>query len=288
MSSSTATLETYQQHVEDEWTAPETVNAWDRWLPKQIGQFGPATALLAEAAGIQAGDTVLDLGSGAGDPAFTLATLVGPSGRVTATDLAEGMVQACREHVQARGVSNIDCLQADAQSLPFPDASFNRVTSKLGAMYFTDVQKALSEIRRVLQPDGRVALVCWGAVERNPYVLHHAGPFFARAEIQPPPPDMPHPFRFAQPGTLAAELERAGFLDVVEETHVVPMPWAGPPEELWQNFYEVAVPVRPLIDGLSPDEREAAIGEVLAGLRQYYDGSYTSPPGAFVIASGAR
>jgi hypothetical protein len=115
------------------------------------------------------------------------------------------------------------------------------------------------------------------------------GPFFARAaELPAPPPDMPHPFRFAQAGTLGAELERAGFHDVQEETRVVPMPWPGPPEENWQNLYDTAVPVRPLIDGLDAEDREIAIGEVLAGLRHYYDGTYTSPPAAFIIASGAR
>ena len=58
--------------------------------------------------------------------------------------------------------------QADAEALPFDDATFDRVTSKLGAMYFTDIQLALSEIRRVLRPGGRVALACWGPAEQSP------------------------------------------------------------------------------------------------------------------------
>jgi SAM-dependent methyltransferase len=284
-----STIESYQQLVLDEWTADETVAAWQRWLPKQIGQFGPATELLIRAAGIQAGDTVLDLGSGVGDPALTLAEHVGPTGRVVATDLVDAMVRCCAENARTRGLTNVACRQADAQALPFDDATFDRVTSKLGAMYFTDLQRALGEIRRVLRPGGRVALACWGPAEQSPYIQLLLGPFFTRAaDLPTPPPDMPQPFRFAQAGTLGAELERAGFRDVQEETRSVPMPWAGPPEENWQNLYDTAVPVRPLIDGLSAEEREMAIGEVLAGLRQYYDGSYTSPPAAFVVASAAR
>lgn len=282
-------IDEYQQLVLDEWTPDETVAAWHRWLPKQIEQFGPATQLLAQAAGVRSGDAVLDLGSGAGDPALTLAELVGPTGRIVATDLVEAMAQCCTENARARGLANVECRQADAHSLPFADGTFDRVTSKLGAMYFADFQRAAAEIKRVLRPGGRVALACWGPVDQNLWVLNLLGPFLARVPEAPaPPPDMPHPFRFAQAGTLSAELERAGFRDIKEQTAIVPMPWAGPPEEVWQNFYDVAVPVRPLIDGFSSEEREAAIGEALAGLRQYYDGTHTSPPGAFVIASGAR
>lgn len=230
------------------------------------------------------------VGSGAGDPALTFAEIVGPSGRVVATDLVEAMARCCEQNALTRGLANVESRQADAQDLPFADATFDRVTSKLGAMYFTDFQRAAAEIRRVLKPGGRVAFACWGPVDKNPYVLLQLGPFLSRLPEAPAPPpaDMPGPFRFAQAGTLGAELERAGFQDVREETVVIPMPWAGPPEEHWQNFYDVARPVRPLIDSFSAEERGAAIGEVLAGLRQHYDGVYTSPPGAFVIASGVR
>lgn len=284
-----STFDAYQQLVLDEWTADETVAAWHRWLPRQLGQFGPATELLIQAADMQTGDAVLDLGSGVGDPAISIAERVGPAGRVVATDLVEAMVRCCEANVQVRGLAQVECRQADAQALPFDDATFDRVTSKLGAMYFVDIQRALAEIRRVLRPGGRVALACWGPVDESPYIQVLLGPFFARAaELPMPPPDLPHPFRFAQAGTLGLELERAGFRDVQEETRIVPMPFAGPPEENWRNLYETAVPVRPLIDGLGAEEREMAVGEVLAGLRQHYDGSYTSPPAAFVIASGAR
>src|SRR5688572_1092578 len=112
----TSTIDTYQQLVMEEWTATETVAAWHRWLPKQIGQFGPVTELLAQAAGVSAGDAVLDLGSGVGDPALTLAELVGPTGSVTATDLVDAMVRACQENARARGITNVACRQADAQA----------------------------------------------------------------------------------------------------------------------------------------------------------------------------
>ena len=69
---------------------------------------------------------------------------------------------------------------------------------------------------------------------------------------------------------------------------MIPLPWPGPPEELWQHLYDIAAPFRPVVDGLAPDERERAIGEVLAGLRRYYDGERTNTPAAVVVASATR
>jgi SAM-dependent methyltransferase len=155
-------------------------------------------------------------------------------------------------------------------------------------MYFVDCAQALREVRRVLRPEGKIALLAWGPPEQSPYTQSMLGPILQRAQLPPPPPEAPQPFRFAQHGSLTAELVRAGFRQVEEVMHVIPMPWPGPPEELWQHFYDIAAPFRPIIDGLAPDLREQAIGEVLTGLRHYYDGERTNTPAAVVIASATR
>jgi SAM-dependent methyltransferase len=283
-----STTEKYQDLVETEWTDPATVTAWEHWAAKQLVLYQDATALMLRVAGIRPGMTVLDLASGTGDPALAIAEAVGLTGRVTATDLSAEMVKICTAAFQNRGETNAEVIQADAQALPFPDGSFDAVTSKLGAMYFADVQRALEEIRRVLKPGGRVTFLVWGPPDESPYVQLLLGPIFARVELPPLPTEMPHPLRFAHPGLLAAELERAGFRDVADATHIVPLPWPGPPEEFWQSFYDVAVPMRPLIDGLSSEERQDAIGEILEGLRALYDGAYTTTPCAFIIATAIR
>lgn len=93
---------------------------------------------------------------------------------------------------------------------------------------------------------------------------------------------------FTQPGLLAAELARTGFQDVNETTQLVPMRWPGSPEEFWQRFNDVAVPMCPLIENLEAAERQAAIGQILAGLRPYHDGDYTTVPCTFGIAAATR
>jgi hypothetical protein len=111
---------------------------------------------------------------------------------------------------------------------------------------------------------------------------------FERAQLPPPSAGVPQPFRFAQPGTLSAELERAGFRAVEEQTHVVPLAWPGPPEEVWDHLYDIAAPFRPVIDGLRPEDRDFVIGEALARLRAHYVDGRTITPAALVVASGIR
>ena len=87
------------------------------------------TAALLEAAQLAPGMRVLDLACGSGDPAITLAERVEPAGEVVATDLVPGMVALTTEHARRQGVANLVARQADAEALPFPDASFDVVTA---------------------------------------------------------------------------------------------------------------------------------------------------------------
>jgi ubiquinone/menaquinone biosynthesis C-methylase UbiE len=274
--------------VREEWTDAQTVDAWRRWHPKILAQLEEMTEAIVQAARLGPGMQVLDLACGTGDPALALAPRVVPGGHVTATDLSEGMLETATANARREGLGNISFSQADAEELPFDDARFDVVTSRIGAMYFVNIQRALGEMLRVLRPGGRVVLTAWGPLDQNVYAATLLTPFFKRVEVPSPPAGAPQPLRFAQPGSLSAELRQAGFAQVSEEARVIASRWPGPPEEFWQHFYDIAVPFRPIFDGLPPEERAAAIGEVLDGFRHYYDGERVVMPTAIVIASATR
>jgi SAM-dependent methyltransferase len=281
-------LARYRQLVRDEWTDDTTVEAWEAWHTKMAIQLQAMTDALLEAARVRPGQRILDLASGTGLPALDLARAIGPTGQVTATDLSPAMLAIAEEQARAAGLGNIAFRQADAETLPFPDESFDVVTSRLGAMYFVDIQRALGEIRRVLKPGGQVAFAAWGPGDQGTYIAGMVGPFLQRVTLPAPPADAPGPFRFAAPGALGGALGQAGFRQVDERTLVIPAPWPGSPEEYWQMFYDVAVPLRPVFDSLSPDEFAQAKAEATDLLRAQYDGSTVQATVAIVVAAGTR
>ena len=269
----TPTTDQLKERVRRDWTDVATIEAWRRWREPFAVQTEALTSALLHVADIEPGQRVLDLASGAGEPALTLARRVGPSGHVVATDLSPGWLGIIEDAALAECLGNIELLVADAHALPFADASFDRVTSRLGVMFFADLQRALAECRRVLAQDGRIAFLVWGEPEQNAFFDTTMRALRAYVEVPQPAPGRPGPLRFATEGSLARELEQAGFREIEEERMVVPLPWPGPPEQLWQHFREVVAPLRPFIDGLAPADRAAVAAEVIATYAAAYDGT---------------
>lgn len=276
---------TFEKKVRTEWIDDATAAAWRKWHDKSVELWHELTEALITAAQLAPGQRVLDLASGTGDPAITLAQRVGPSGQVVITDLAPQMLQIARENATRAGVHNVTFDVVDAHSLQYPDASFDRVTCRLGVMYFWNCVQALQEIRRVLKPGGIAAFVAWGPVEQNEYMRAAMGPFKKRQPPPPPPPGAPTPYRFGTPGSLSAELNAAGYSTVNEVMHTVRMNWPGPPDELWTRLYEVSAPMRPYFNSFAPDVREQAIEEAIAGLAPFYNGRHVATRSSIVIAS---
>lgn len=102
------------------------------------------------------GGRVLDLGCGAGHASFAAAAIVG---EVTAYDLSAEMLAVVDAAARERGLANVRTRQGAAEQLPFEDASFCAVVSRMSAHHWRDVPAALAEMRRVLRPGGKVVLI---------------------------------------------------------------------------------------------------------------------------------
>jgi ubiquinone/menaquinone biosynthesis C-methylase UbiE len=99
---------------------------------------------------------VLDLGCGAGHVSFAVAPR---AQSVTAYDIAPRMLATVDAAARERGLANVRTQQGAAESLPFPDASYDWVVSRFSAHHWHDVPRALGEVRRVLKPGGRALFV---------------------------------------------------------------------------------------------------------------------------------
>ena len=230
-----------------DWGNQFRLVASEKWKAKSAAMGQPVTDALVEFARPALGMQVLDLASGTGEPAISLASSVGEHGHVTALDLSADLLEIAAQRARTRGLKNFTIQQADAHSLPFPDNSFDLATSRFGVMFFREPVLALRELRRVLRPGARACFLAWGAFDQ-PYwqsmmgVVHrHVG----GALLQPGGPD---PFRFAAPGSLSKILRDAGFNAVWEETKTLPWTWPGPVEEVWEQAQAVAVPFRAMLD----------------------------------------
>jgi ubiquinone/menaquinone biosynthesis C-methylase UbiE len=130
--------------------------------PLWQAQLASAHTQLIACAALAPGQRVLDIACGTGLVAFSAAQAVGADGEVLGVDISEQMVQACRQRAQARQVHNARFERMDAESLQLADASFDVVVCALGLMYLPDPARAISEMKRVLRPGGRLVIAVWG------------------------------------------------------------------------------------------------------------------------------
>lgn len=284
-----AKMHMIRENLREEWTGEKTVAAWRKWHSHIAAFTRGATDSILEAAQLRPGMRVLDLASGVGDPALSIAAVVGPSGSVTASDMGPGMISLAEELARKQGLANIEFREANAESLPFADASYDALTCRFGIMFFPDLGKALHECLRVLKPGGRVAFVAWGKREQ-PFFGATAGILLKHVPLPPPPPDpdAPNVTMFGESNRLRHALEVAGFIAVHEEARIVQGKWKGSLEEYWAQFSEIAAPFRPLIEQLTPEKKTQAIAEILAALKKLWNGKEMVMPLEIVIGTGVR
>ncbi len=120
--------------------------------------LGLGCGLPTEEAFIKPGETVLDLGSGAGNDVFIASSLVGPEGRVIGLDMTEDMVIRARENATKLGRTNVEFVHGEIESIPLPDAQVDLVVSNCVLNLVPNKATAFSEIHRVIKPGGRFAI----------------------------------------------------------------------------------------------------------------------------------
>ncbi|RJP52904.1 MAG: methyltransferase domain-containing protein [Anaerolineaceae bacterium] len=125
--------------------------------------FGEWASTVADAAQIKPGERVLDVACGTGILAREVLSRTGAAEFVTGLDPSAGMLEVAKD--LAPGV---EWRQGVAESLPFPDASFDVVVSQFGLMFFNDRSEALRQALRVLRPGGRMAFAVWDSLKNIP------------------------------------------------------------------------------------------------------------------------
>jgi len=279
--------------AEQIWDSFARLNAGERFRAQSAEMGAAVTEAIVEAAQLAAGMQVLDVACGSGEPSISMAARLKEmglatgiaTGKVTGMDMAGAPLEVARERARTRGMANVEFVQGNVHAMPFAGGSFDRITSRLGLMFFADLPKALAEMHRVLRPGGAVALLVWGPMEQ-PYFEATIGTVRRmRPELEVPETARAM-FKFGQAGTLSRALQEAGLGAVEEQLHRLRWDWHGTPEEMWEYFRGVTVPFRGLLEKA---EGDAAVEQaVLAALRERFDGEWVRFEAQMVVATAER
>jgi ubiquinone/menaquinone biosynthesis C-methylase UbiE len=212
---------------------------------------------LAAALDLVPGERVLDVACGSGNAAIAAArrTLGGTVG----ADYVPALLERGRERAAAERLE-IEFVEADAQDLPFEDASFDVAMSIFGAMFAPDHQKAASELLRVVKPGGRIGLACWtpdGAV---------GGMFMTMAKHAPPPPGVESPLLWGTEEHLR-ELFGDGISDLRVEKRLSRHPFHSA-DHYVEFFREYFGPTQAAYERVGPDGEQALTDDLRAFLEE--------------------
>jgi arsenite methyltransferase len=116
--------------------------------------LGLGCGIPTQFAGIEKGDHVLDLGSGAGNDCFVVGAIVGETGKVTGLDFTEAMIDKANENNRKLGFKNVEFVRGDIEEMPLPDKNVDVVVSNCVLNLVPDKDKAFAQIMRVLKPGG--------------------------------------------------------------------------------------------------------------------------------------
>ncbi len=252
----------FKQAQRTDWqSAAAGWRTWYHVIEAEAGGQAVSRKLVA-LAGLEPGDSVLDVATGYGEPALTAARAVLPGGRVVATDIAAELLAFGSERASRAGIDNIDFLEADAEALQFEDESFDAILSRQGLQFLPDVAGTLQRMHSALNRGGRLAAAVWGPPEAVQFAL--AIPIILRElELAPPAPGRPGPFALADPGKIAQFVSDAGFRDVETGTVTVIYETASP-EEFTRWTRDVAPPIANLTKGQPAEVQERVWRKVMA------------------------
>lgn len=250
----------------------ETWVAMQERLDRQLDPLGQVTLRALQP---QPGERIADIGCGAGQ---STAQLAAAGAEVIGIDVSTPLLAAAR-----RRFPTLTFVEADAASYDF--GTLDAIFSRFGVMFFSDPLAAFRHFHRSLRPGGRLAFLCWQAIERNPIMTAPIAAAVAAGVPAPPPGDpwAPGPFAFADRERLTSILREAGFVDITLTPH----------DELiggndLDAALEVALHIGPLGRLLreAPQHREQAIVAVRRVLESHVvDGRVMMPSATWVVTA---
>ena len=188
---------------------------WTENAERTHSLLAPLSEVLIQRAAPAAGETVLDIGCGAGETTLEITKKVGATGRVVGVDVSEMILDLAKQLGPVPENLRFDLL--DAGTADLGENIYDLCFSRFGVMFFEEPKSAFKNFHRALKSDGRLVALCWRTPPENPWI---AQPVAAAEEIllsgpgEKPDPRAPGPFSFADPDWIHEVLKSAGFKNI--------------------------------------------------------------------------
>ena len=265
----------FRDFEHDGWEAVS--NGYERHFARLTNQAERTTL---DAVRVAKGTRLLDVCTG---PGVLAKAALERGAHVVALDFSGKALEIAK-----RNVPGAEFQEGDAQALPFHACSFDAVVCGYGIIHVPDPQKALSEMHRVLKPEGYVAASVWEAPKPTNGFGLLFGAIKKHGDLNVPLPHGPDFFQFSEPEKLTAALQATGFINVAVE--IVEQIWGlDEPSGMITAILEGAVRARGLLRAQSEDVRSTISTAVMNGMQQYRssDGVYRVPMPA-LVGSGRK
>ena len=230
---------------------------WQKWFRTFENGAYKMSDRLIEMAKIKPGDKVLDIATGIGEPAITVAKRVGTSGHVLATDISSQMLSIARNRAIAEHLEGIiDFKEGDAATIDLPEFCFDAALCRFGLMFLDELDLGLSNIHKSLVKGGRFAASVWSIPEKVPQLALAMDTVRKELNILSPPPlATPGPFSLADEEVLKNSFLRCGFK--VMDMERINIAFEFDSAEEYTNFTkDIAAPVLAMLADQTLDRKE--------------------------------
>lgn len=244
-------------------------------------QLKPAHDLVLDLANIQANDHIIDIAAGTGLITFRMAKKIGASGKIIATDISDEMVKVGLKRVQSNQFKNVKFERMDAENITYEDNTFDLATCALGLMYFPDPDTSLSEMYRVLKPNGRAVIAVWGSRKKCGW-----SSIFPIVDTRVNTDVCPMFFNLGESEVLKYPFKNAGFKDVSLSKIKTKLFYSSKEEACKASF--LGGPVAMAYSRFDEEIKLEAKLEYIKSIKQFKTENGYEIPGEFVVCSGVK
>jgi len=235
---------------------------WKKWWKTIENGAQTVSDKLVELAEIRAGQRVLDVATGIGEPAITAGKIVGKEGHVTATDISPEMLAIGEERARSQGLQHVmEFVQSDAENLKLGiDDKFDAILCRWGLMFLPNLDTALSNIHDKLVSGGKLAAAVWSEPSKVPFISLSMDT--ARKHIGAlPGQGLPGPLSLADVDSLKKSFDKAGFAEI--RTEKIPVIFEFDSAEDYTKFnQDIVAPIRTILSKETETKKQQVWGDV--------------------------